>query len=78
MAELRLECAKFELGRINDLINRKSFVKRVQKDMDKLSRAMRRQRRAETKVDEYESLILDIKSKLEAKKQEKAQKAAAS
>jgi hypothetical protein len=70
MTELRLECARFELARLVELINRKSFVKRVQKDAEKLTRMMRRQRRAETRIDEYENMVLDIKGKMEAKVKE--------
>lgn len=67
VAELRLEGARFELERINDLMNRKKFVKTIQKDAEKLSRAMRRQRRAEMKIDEYEDLILNLKKRIEEK-----------
>lgn len=63
-AELQLESAKFELARINELLQRKSFAKQIQKDIDKLARAARRQRRAETTVDECEDLIINLKKQI--------------
>lgn len=75
IAELKLETAAFELRRINELINRKSFVKRVQKDSEKLMRAAKRQRRAEQKVDQYQNLISEIKMKLQ-EQEKQAEKSA--
>ena len=68
-AELMLECSRFELERIKQLMKRKKFVRSIQKDTAKLERMMDRQRRVEKQVDQYNELVLDVKLEMSKTKE---------